>query len=200
MSDLIGDDIRAKIKELGFLWKSSANRPNVSMNVLNSWEQLISDWAKDETMPLIIRKGSQRGREFVHSATHRVIIASDNTFALWVYRNILDGKTFSLDELKSKLLNNDIPMVYALTPAEKKVAKHTKTLSKDALSDSDTKWKLCHIHPVGLNTRKPLQEIDIDTLVAHFKWYANPKNMFILPKEIGGLGEITEFIDQQIIE
>ncbi len=27
--------------------------------------------------------------------------------------------------------------------------------------------------------------------------YANPMNMFILPKEIGGLGEIQEFIDEQ---
>ena len=31
----------------------------------------------------------------------------------------------------------------------------------------------------------------------HFERYANPMNMFILPKEIGGLGEIQEFIDEQ---
>ena len=30
--------------------------------------------------------------------------------------------------------------------------------------------------------------------------YANPMNMFILPKEIGGLGEIQEFIDEQKIK
>lgn len=73
-----------------------------------------------------------------------------NTFALWVYRNVLDGKTYSLLELKNKLNNNEIPIVYALTKEDKKKATYTRTLGKDALSDANTKWKLCHIEPVGI--------------------------------------------------
>ena len=56
--DIVGTVIRNKIKELGQLWKSSENYMNVSVDVLNSWKTLISEWAEDESMPLIIRKGS----------------------------------------------------------------------------------------------------------------------------------------------
>lgn len=194
--DFVGVDIRNKITELGRLWKSSKNQRSVSIDVLNSWNNLISEWAKDESMPLIIRKGSCRGQEFTHPSGRKVII-SDNTFALWEYRNVLDGKTYSLMELKNKLNNNEIPIVYALTKEEKKKAKYTKTLGKDALSDTDTKWKLCHIEPVGMNSRKNIEDLDINEIIKYFKRYANPMNMFILPKEIGGLGEIQEFIDEQ---
>ena len=196
MIDFVGTDIRNKIKELGRLWKISENRLNISIDVLNSWDDVISEWAKDESMPLIIRKGSCRGQEFIHPSGRRVII-SDNTFALWVYRNVLDKKTYSLSELKNKLSNNEIPMVYALTKDDKTKAKYTKTLGKDAISDTDAKWKLCHIEPVGLNSRKNIEDLDINEIIKYFKRYANPMNMFILPKEIGGLGEIQEFIDEQ---
>ena len=40
--DYVGIEIRNKIKELGRLWKSSENRLNVSIDVLNSWDKLIS--------------------------------------------------------------------------------------------------------------------------------------------------------------
>ena len=61
--DFVGAVIRNKIKELGQLWKSSENHVNVSIDVLNSWDTLISEWAEDESMPLIIRKGSSRGQK-----------------------------------------------------------------------------------------------------------------------------------------
>lgn len=194
--DFVGAVIRNKIKELGQLWKSSENHVNVSIDVLNSWDTLISEWAEDESMPLIIRKGSSRGQEFTHPSGRKVII-SDNTFALWVYRNVLDGKIYSLLELKNKLNNNEIPIVYALTKEDKKKATYTRTLGKDALSDANTKWKLCHIEPVGMNSRKNIADLDINEIIKYFERYANPMNMFILPKEIGGLGEIQEFIDEQ---
>ena len=181
------------------MWKSSENHVNVSIDVLNSWDTLISEWAEDESMPLIIRKGSSRGQEFTHPSGRKVII-SDNTFALWVYRNVLDGKIYSLLELKNKLNNNEIPIVYALTKEDKKKATYTRTLGKDALSDANTKWKLCHIEPVGMNSRKNIADLDINEIIKYFERYANPMNMFILPKEIGGLGEIQEFIDEQKIK
>lgn len=90
--DFVEAVIRDKIKELGRLWKSSENHMNVSIDVLNSWDTLISEWAEDESMPLIIRKGSSRGQEFPHPSGRKVII-SDNTFAIWVYRNVLDGES-----------------------------------------------------------------------------------------------------------
>lgn len=196
--DFIGIDIQNKIKELGRLWKESENGFKIPMRILNSWEQLISNWATDSSMPLIIRKGSARGQEFEHPSGRKIII-SDNTFALWVYHNASKQNVFSIDEIKKMLENNNIPMVYALKKEEKEVAKHTKTLGSFALSDANSKWKLCHISPVGLNSRKHIEDFEIEILIEHFKRYANPKNMFALPKEIGGLGEIQEFINEQII-
>lgn len=196
MSDIVGHNIREKIKELGQLWKDSDNRLRVSSDVLKKWDNLISEWIEDKTMPLIIRKGTNRGQELTHS-TGRIIIISDNTFALWVYRNVLDGNTFTLSELKEKLVNNEIPMVYALSKGDKQKAKYTKTLGKDALSNTSERWKLCHIKPVGINSRKSICDLDINDVIEYFKRYANPMNMFVLPKEIGGLGEIQEFIDEQ---
>ena len=73
--DFVGSDIRNKIKELGKLWKSSENQLTVSIDILTSWDTLISEWAKDESMPLIIRKGSSRGQEFTHPSGRKVIIS-----------------------------------------------------------------------------------------------------------------------------
>ena len=102
-----------------------------SYNQTSKCKRCISSNAyEDESMPLIIRKGSSRGQEFTHPSGRKVII-SDNTFALWVYRNVLDGKTYSLLELKNKLNSNEIPMVYALTKEDKEKAKYTKTLGKE---------------------------------------------------------------------
>ena len=72
--DFVGTVIRNKIKELGQLWKSSENHMNVSIDVLNSWDTLISEWAEDESMPLIIRKGSSRGQEYTHLSGRKVIV------------------------------------------------------------------------------------------------------------------------------
>ena len=58
-------------------------------------------------------------------------------------------------------------------------------------------WKLCHIEPVGFNSNKPIEELEIKDIQEHFRKYANPNNMFVLPKEIGYLGEIQIFIDEQ---
>ena len=184
-------NIEEEIKKLGRLWKSS--QEYISKDVLDSWDKLISEWAEDKTMPLIIRKSSCRGQEFVHKETGRKIIVSDNAFAVWVYRNVLEGKTYSLSEIKNKLMNNEIPMVYALSKADKEKAKYTTPLGKYAISKAKNKWKLCHIESVGIGNRTKKVD-EIEDVVDCFKKYANPMNMFLLPKDIGGLGEIEDFI------
>lgn len=191
--DNVGQEIRDLIKELGQKWKFSKNAINISIDILDSWEKLITEWIEDENMPLIVRKGvTQRGREINHPSGRKVIF-SDNTFAIWVYCNVMEQKIFNISEIRRKLNNNEIPMSFALTKKEKDVARYTKTLGANALSD----WKLCHIEPVGLNNRKDICDLGINEIKSHFEKYANPKNMFALPKEIGGLGEIQEFINEQ---
>lgn len=91
------------------------------------------------------------------------------------------------------LQNNMIPMLFMPTKDGKQKAKYSKPLGTDALQG----WKLCHIEPIGFNSSKSINEIDIHSIEEHFRKYANPYNMFILPKEIGDLGEIQVFIDEQ---
>lgn len=201
--DLIDVDIREKITEIGRFWRKSGNNRRISEDVLKLWDRLITEWADAEDMPLVIRKGSLRGRSFMNSG--REIIISDNTFAIWVYSKALrmsetqNPKNISLDDIREMLRKDEIPFVYALSKEDRnnKEVKYRKALGRDALSDAEFKWKLCHIDPVGLNCRKPIAEMDIESLIDHFIKYANPKNMFILPKEIGGLGEVKEFINEQ---
>ena len=139
--DLVGDNIRRKIKEIGQLWRSSEFNPKISKETLDYWNKIINDWV----------------------------------------------------DAKEILQNNMIPMLFMRTKDGKQKAKYSKPLGTDALQG----WKLCHIEPIGFNSSKSINEIDIHSIEEHFRKYANPYNMFVLPKEIGDLGEIQVFIDEQ---
>lgn len=193
-NDLVGEDIRSKIREIGALWRSSPNNPSIDQEVVNQWEKLIDDWIKDSNMPLIVRKETnKRGQSFRHSTTGREIIIADNSVALWVYGHVLKGKVFTLSQIRELLQNNELPVVFMATKEIRKNAKYAKALGKNPLSN----WKLCHIESIGLNTNTPIIDLDIEVIKEHFRKYVNPKNMFVLPKEIGDLGEIEAFIEQQ---
>lgn len=192
--DLVGEEIRMKIKEIGALWHKSPNNPQIDVSVLQSWNNLIEEWIADKDMPLIIRKETnKRGQSFVHSSSKREIIVSDNTVAIWVYSNVLKRKVFTLTQIKDMLNQNELPMVFMATKEIKANAKYTKPLGRYALSD----WKLCHIQPVGFNTNTTIEDLEISDIEDHFRKYVNPNNMFLLPKEIGYLGEIDVFIEEQ---
>ena len=192
--DLIGDDIRTKIKEIGILWHNSPNNPVIKNETLDKWENLIEEWIADETLPLIVRKEtSKRGQSLKHPSGREIII-SDNTVAIWVYSNVLKNYTPTLSEIKNLLAHNELPIVFMATNEIKAKAKYTKPLGNYAL----TNWKVCHISSVGFNTNKSIPELELSDIKEHFRKYANPKNMFILPKEIGYLGEISEFIEEQM--
>lgn len=194
-TDLVGAELRNIIAEAGKVWKHSPNNPSVNRDLIDKWEKLIYEWKDDQTMPLIIRKMNEgRGREIIH-AKGRHLIISDNTFAHWVYYNILNGKVFNLNEIKDLLKKDEIPFAMILKSSEKSEAKYKQTLGKRSINILG--WKLCHIDEIGLNTRTSVDTIDIERLEEHFLKYANPKNMFLVPLEIGGIGEVKEFIDAQ---
>ena len=191
--DLVGEEIRMKIKEIGILWRNSPNNPLINVEVLVNWNNLIEEWIADKDMPLIIRKETnKRGQSFVHPCG-REIIVSDNTVAIWVYSNVLKGTVFTLSQIKDLLNQKELPVVFMVTKEIKEKAKYTKPLGSNALSD----WKLCHIQPVGFNTNTSIEDLEISDIEDHFRKYVNPNNMFVLPKEIGYLGEIDVFIEEQ---
>ena len=191
--DLVGEEIRMKIKEIGKLWRNSPNNPQIDVEVLKNWNNLIEEWIADRDMPLIIRKETnKRGQSFIHPSG-REIIVSDNTVAIWAYSNVLKGVVFTLSQIKELLKQKELPVVFMTTKEIKAKAKYNKPLGSHALPG----WKVCHIQPVGFNTNTSIEDIDISDIEDHFRKYANPQNMFVLPKEIGNLGEIEEFIEEQ---
>ena len=194
IKDLIGNEIREKIREIGELWRNSKYNPQIDNEVLNHWNSVIIEWSEDEEMPLIIRKDANKlkGMSITHPSG-RDIIVSDNTFAIWVYNRVMNKITYNLGQLKEMLLGNEIPMVFMQTKEMMEKAKYTKPLGSFSLPE----WKLCHIEPVGFNSNKSIEELSIIDIKEHFKKYASPSNMFVLPKEIGDLGEIQIFIDEQ---
>ena len=193
IDDLIGDEIRTSIKEIGRLWRESKHNPILAKDILEYWNQTIENWINDCNMPLIARKETKKkGQSIIHPSGREIII-SDNTFAIWVFGRVLNKETFSISHLKEMLYKNEIPMVMMQTKDIMVNAKYTKPLGSYSLSG----WKVCHIEPVGFNTNKPIEELSIDQIEDHFRKYANPNNMFALPKEIGPLGEIQSFIDEQ---
>lgn len=197
MDDIISidEEIKEKIKELGKMWKKSSSKPQIDEGIISKWEKVVNDWVKDKSLPLIIRKEfGPRGSESLHD-TGRVIIPADNSFSQWIYYNVLKGKNFSLAEIRSLLNEGKIPMCYAIKSKEKDKIKHKQILGKYSLNKLG--WKLCHIEAVGLKTKTPVKEININILESHFFKLANPRNMFLLPLQIGPLGEIQEFINEQ---
>lgn len=192
----IDEMIKEKIREIGHLWKISNTQPKINKEFLSKWEKLIYDWKDDHSLPLIIRnKQGSRGSEIKHNATGRSIIFSDNSFAKWVYENVMDEKIFTLDEIKQKLKKDEIPISLVIKKSEKEKAKYKKTLGKNSVNKRG--WKLCHIAPIGFKNSTLANNRDIKDLEDHFVKFGNPKNMFLLPLEIGFLGEIQEFIDEQ---
>ena len=191
--DLVGEEIRMKIKEIGTLWRNSPNNPQIDAEILKNWNNLIEEWIADKDMPLIIRKEtSKRGQSFMHPSGREIII-SDNTAAIWVYNNVLNRTEVTLSRIKDLLSQNELPMVFIVTKEIKDKAKYTKPLGEFAMPE----WKLCHIQPVGFNTNTSIEGLEISDIENHFRKYLNPNNMFVLPKEIGYLGEIDVFIEEQ---
>jgi hypothetical protein len=191
--DLVGEEIRMKIKEIGTLWRNSPNNPQIDAEILKNWNNLIEEWIADKDMPLIIRKEtSKRGQSFMHPSGREIII-SDNTAAIWVYNNVLNRTEVTLSRIKDLLSQNELPMVFIKTKEIKDKAKYTEPLGKFAMPE----WKLCHIQPVGFNTNTSIEGLEISDIENHFRKYLNPNNMFVLPEEIGYLGEIDVFIEEQ---
>jgi hypothetical protein len=193
--DLVGYEIRKKISELGKLWLNSEKNPKTANDLIDHWEGIVIQWKNDHTLPLIVRKQSDiRGSESIHR-TGRKIIITDNSFSQWIYFNILKRNKINYNDIKTLLVTDQIPFSFAIKREEKEKVKYKKCLGSNSINKLG--WKLCHIDSVGLNSSGKIIDMEIGTIEAHFMKLANPRNMFLVPLEIGELGEIQEFIDEQ---
>ncbi len=187
--DFVGKEIREKIREIGKLWNRNQNKRVFPEPAYSDWQKLIEFWRDCPDLPLVIRKNKEhRGESIIHPSG-REIIFSDNSFATWVLCNVLENKTITVLEIKKLLDDDQIPFMMVAN----KNAKYKKTQEPNTTDG----WKLCHKEEVGFKTRKSVNELDIKLIERKFFLFANPKNMFLLPKDIGGIGEIKEFIEEQ---
>lgn len=181
-----------KIKELGREWNKS--RPNFDPKIERDWDEVIDKWATESDMPLIIRKSSgARGSEVVHSSGRRIII-SDNSPAQWVCYLALNGEVKSVSEIKQALLDDKVPISFAIKKEDKSKIIYRQTLSEYSINKLG--WKLCHKDRVGIGNNEDPKTMNIDTVIDRFKKLMKPSNFFIIPKKLGGLGELDEFIKE----
>ena len=181
-----------KIKELGREWNKS--RPKFDPEIERDWDDVIDKWATESDMPLIIRKSSgARGSEVVHSSGRRIII-SDNSPAQWVCYLALNGEVKSVSEIKQALLDDKVPISFAIKKEDKSKITYRQTLSKYSINKLG--WKLCHKDRVGIGNNEDPKTMNIDTVIDRFKNLMKPSNFFLIPLELGGLGELDEFIKE----
>jgi hypothetical protein len=162
--------------------------------VLDHWERLIGDWTKDVTLPLFVRKSSNDRGSVIRHFQGRSLVPTDNSPAQWAFAQAILGKKPSLEEIKSQIEADAIPVAMILKSAEKPNAKYRCTLGR-VVNPNSFGWKVAHVEPVGLSTKVPLVSISESQLFEHFHKLMNPRNMFLVPTSYAGMGEIPEFCE-----
>ncbi|MGP8069364.1 MAG: hypothetical protein ACLP5V_05695 [Candidatus Bathyarchaeia archaeon] len=187
-------ELKDLITKLGKLWAEDPKRPQPKRSVLQHWKKLISDWADDDSLPLYVRKKSDRGAVVSHFSG-RSLVPTDNSPAQWAYVQSYRGCKPSLKDI-AKMVNGDqVPIAMVLTRQERKKAEHTYLLKEfDNESINSAGWYLAHIEPVRLNGK--LTKLDISAIKKHFVRLMSPSNMFVVPTKYAGLAGLPEFCEQ----
>ena len=187
-------DIFDQICAIGVAWAVSSTRPRILPGVKQHWDSLIDEWAESD-FPLVIRKGTgTRGQQILHHEGRSIVIA-DNSPAQWAFMLAFQERLFSLGDIEDLIKRDEIPFAFATSAVDKEQMTYKRTV---APSENLNKlgWKLCHIDPVGLRSREPIEKIAIGTLKDQFRLLLKPSNMFLIPIEWSGLGELQEVIEQ----
>jgi len=175
MPDKAAEQLHDLLSELGSRWATSERRLHPSPIALRAWDDLLNKWVHSD-LPLILRIPSRRGTFATHFSGRRMCF-SDNGPAHWAFDLALQGQTPELSETVVR----KIPLTFLDTSS-------SRTLNKAG-------WKVCHIAPVSDRKRKKPEERSLDEVKSHFLRFLNPRNMFLIPMKISGVGEIPAVID-----
>ena len=183
---MIPDDLSKLLAQCGRLIADADWRPQPPPEVLLEWDANIEAWIADRKKPLFVRRSSlPRGTVLVHD-TGRQLVPTDNTPAHWVFAQAVSGASPQIKEVTLF----EIPVAMAIKRSEKETATYLSSGRKGLLND----WKLCHIEPVKVG-RGDISTVPIQSLEDQLRRFLKPSNMFMVPKAIGGLGEIPDVID-----
>jgi|GEM_PF-747359 len=185
--------LQNKILSLAAGWARSSQRPRVLPAVLDAWDELIEAWLQDFETPVYYRRSRDSRGERISLQGGRPGVAVDNSPAQWAYALALKGICPTLGEISVLQERDQIPVALALEKSEKGVATYKCCLpGRGNLNKRG--WKLCHIEGVGLLERKETGELPIEKLEDRFRKLLSPRNMFVVPKDRSGLGELPEMI------
>jgi hypothetical protein len=187
---------RVALRRLASNWRESPSRPQVTGYDALWWHGVMEEWVRDRSMPLLVRRPRLgRGREIFHPCG-RVLVPTDDAPAMYMLSLAMEHRQPDRKTLYAALTEGRMPVGAVLTEEERAAARYTGTVSgMDAPNLSELGYSLCHITHVGLR-RVPLQERTEVELLAHTLLFLSPVNMFVVPKEYAGLGELPEFIDE----
>ena len=133
-SEKLPNDVTQTIKQLGKLWYASPLRPRISTKTIKKWNELLKSWLIAQDIPIIIRKsGGMRGGVIRHKSSGREIIISDNSPAQWVCYLVLQNIVPTLNDIRSYLRNDKLPISFAIKKSEKDKIKYKCTLGKNSV-------------------------------------------------------------------
>lgn len=183
------------IRKIAEDWLISNERPRVDEGVLQAWDRLIEEWAEAQDLPLLLRAtGRSRGQPFAH-LTGRELVCADNSLANWALSSALKGSVPSLREVHDGLASGRIPIAFALKLRERATARYpgSQRAKMDPPNLNTLGWKVCHVLDIGIKSRGSVADLPVERLLAHFRLFLNPRNMFVVPKQHGGVGEMPDF-------
>jgi hypothetical protein len=194
--DPLPEDIDKQVKILASIWAKHSLRPRLDAAVARHWDELIDAWSADSSLPLLIRKqekGIARGEPIQHEFG-RELVLTDNSPASWSYMLAYGKSTPSLTDIRNQLERDEIPVAMVTDGGmiERSRYKCNRIRSNDRKAQL---WKVCHRHKVALEGRGSVTQRPIAHLQAHFRRFLAPSNIFLVPLELGGLGELPHFIE-----
>lgn len=195
--EALEDELEQAVARFALAWAASSFRPRPKALVCEQWAKLLSEWVAASDVPLLVRKGGDRGARLKHSISGRELIPCDNSAAHWAFTLAIAGETPSLDEIKTFIENRLIPTAMIISAKQSGVERYVSGL-KNEHNVNRQGWKLAHIEAVGLNTRTPIEHIPLDRLQVHTRRLLDPANMFVVPSRWGGLGEAAAVIEAVI--
>ena len=193
-TERVPDEVRNGLERLAITVNSSPRCLRfVEESVRARWQQLLDEWELEEDIPLLVRKGvasKGRGAVVIHESGRR-LVRCDNSPAQWGCWLAVAGRTPSIAQVRESFERDEIPVAMAFAREEREQAQYRCRLGKYSVNERG--WKLCHVEPVGMRVRTPLQRIPIEQVHAAFRNLLDPANYFLLAKSLGGLGEVKAF-------
>ena len=186
-------DLDAGLIALADRWAKSPQRPRVDPKVLLAWDQLLDTRISSE-VPLPCRTPSWgRGAEDLHPSG-RILTCADNTPAHWAMALAIAGQTPTLDDVARLFETGTMPLAFAIKKSEKDRLRYARGGLSAKLRLNKDGWKVCHIEAAGLRWAGHPTGAPIEMIHAHFRRFLSPRNMFLIPLSIGGLGETPQMI------